>query len=494
MSGFNVSELNQLVQNGIQTVEFLQQGKENIQKTYGRSAIQQPNTRTRIAAWESINPGNDNTSSQSSGSKRTEEGRDPDESTGDTGHDGEHGAEPRSDGVFSKTGEKTTDKQVWNAAYTDRDLSGVGGAAASGLQQTGARGYLVPGGDADTEGDHSDGGVNVGDYKQVMIMDHEMSSAETQGETSSGAKIRNATTDDFATVFEEGTPKIHRRLRGITAAVTSPLPSTPGSGPVKKGTDENTASTLLGDVQLSGSGAIPNVHPSLLHQPSQNAHAENAQGCVPDVSETGFTCKSDEAPYNSEKTEGKIDLLVREIENVSKKLDYLPEIKEEIKNINKKITNLSLGLSTVENYIKSMMIIIPGSGKESGSSSAEVNPDLKAVIGRDKTRGLKELTTQRSDLESLDGSGYYPQSIDEKYLTRALDFNKSNAANFKPLDDTGSFYTIVSMIKNEVDDVKKQNELITWATQAVENTATSDLYDIIREALDDYSESKANDE
>lgn len=288
---------------------------------------------------------------------------------------------------------------------------------------------------------------------------------------------------------------MHRRLRGITAVVASSGVNSGAVGPVKKGTDESTVSTLLGDVQLSGSGAIRNVHPSLLHQPKENAHAENAQGSVPDVSATGSTGQSNTAPYNNQEAEGKLDLIMKELDMVSKKLDLLPEIKEEIKNINKKITNLSLGLSTVENYIKSMMIIIPGSGKEKTADSVEVNPDLRAVIGRDKTRGLKEVATLRSDLESLESGGHNNYRIDPKYLTRDLDFTKSNAANFVPTDDAGSFHTIVAMIRGEINEVRKQNDLINWVTDSMSKYPMHDLYRIVRELLDDYKETEeASDE
>ncbi|AFH96007.1 phosphoprotein [Ghana virus] len=41
-----------LVDNGIKIIEFIQKNKDEIQKTYGRSQIQEPRTRERAAAWE----------------------------------------------------------------------------------------------------------------------------------------------------------------------------------------------------------------------------------------------------------------------------------------------------------------------------------------------------------------------------------------------------------------------------------------------------------
>nr|WPV62551.1 MAG: phosphoprotein [Longquan rodent jeilongvirus 2] len=489
MTSYNIAELTKLVHNGIQTVESLQQSKEDLQKTYGRSAIQQPGTKARVAAWESISSNNDNTSSKDQGRARGKEGGNQDESKGNPTDDGGHGEKPRGYWVLSETRKETPDKQVRDAKDIDGNSSRTGGYSAGGLPEAGAGEHTDQSGNQESEGYDPDGQVDAGDLKQIMLMDHEMSAAESAGPDQSSAKIRNATTDDFAAVFEEGTPKIHRRLRGITSAVNAPPTSVFDTNPVKKGTAESTVSTLLGDEQLSGNGAIHSVHPSLLLQPNTPAHAENAQGCVPDVSETGSTTQSDKAPCNCEKVEGKIDLLIRDFEAVSKKLDILPEIKEEIKNINKKITNLSLGLSTVENYIKSMMIIIPGSGKQNNSDESDVNPDLRAVIGRDRTRGLKEVSTAKSDLETLDQISYQDNTIDNKYVTKGLDFTRSNAANFVPSEDRGSYYTIVSMIKDEIRDIRKQNELIAWMTKALEDTSMDEMYRIIREALDDYGDS-----
>lgn len=215
-----------------------------------------------------------------------------------------------------------------------------------------------------------------------------------------------------------------------------------------------------------------------------------------DVSTTGATGQSNEAACYNQEVEGKLNLVLRELDSISKRLDYLPEIKEEIKNINKKITNLSLGLSTVENYIKSMMIIIPSSGKAEGKDTPEVNPDLKAVIGRDKTRGLREVLDQRSDLESLELTSSTKGSIDKKYITQELDFDKSNAANFIPSNDPSSYYTIVAMIKDEIEDIKKQHDLINWVSESMTKYPIEQIYRLVREALDaeeDYTDESESD-
>ncbi|AEU08856.1 phosphoprotein [Tailam virus] len=494
MSDYTPEALQQLVKNGIKTIELLQQSPEDFQKTYGRSAIQEPTTRARVQAWESLNTNHDNTSNQDQRNQGVKEGTNTSESKGAPSADGRYGNQSKSDRDDSATGIQRADQPLWDAPYNDGDSSRNRGDTAGGLPTIGEGSNTFQSGDQEFEGYHPDGPVNAGEYSQISAMDHEMSAAEMYGSTTQLTSMRNATTDDFAKVFEEGTPKVHRRLRGITAVVPAPKQIGAVGGPVKKGTDENTASTLLGDVQLSGSGAIHNVHPSLLLQPKKNAHAENAQGSVQDVSTTGAIGQSNEAAFSNQEVEGKLNLVLKELDSISKKLDYLPEIKEEIKNINKKITNLSLGLSTVESYIKSMMIVIPGSGKTDGQEPPEVNPDLRAVIGRDKTRGLKEVTMQRSDLESLELPSPPRDEIDPKYLTRDLDFEKSNAANFVPTDDPSSFYTIVAMIKDEVTEMRRQQDLIKWVSESMAKYPLSQIYKIVREMLDaDEEESDSSD-
>nr|WPV62364.1 MAG: phosphoprotein [Jeilongvirus beilongi] len=484
MSDYNPDVLQQLVKDGIKTIELLQQSPEDFQKTYGRSAIQEPSTRARIQSWESRNPDHDYTGNKNQRSEGAKERANKSESAGTASADGGHGDKPSNNGGDSQNEYQGSDQQVWDAAYNDGNSGRDRGNTSGGFPSAGERGDIKQPGDQEFEGYHPDGPVDAREYNQISSMDHEMSAAELFGSTTQLTSMRNATTDDFAKVFEEGTPKVHRRLRGITAVVPAPRTTGGTANPVKKGTDESTASTLLGDVQLSGSGAIHNVHPSLLHQPKKNAHAENAQGSVQDVSTTGAIGQSDEAAHFDQEIEGKLNLVLKELDSISKRLDYLPEIKEEIKNINKKITNLSLGLSTVENYIKSMMIIIPSSGKNETKDPPEVNPDLKAVIGRDKTRGLKEVALQRSDLESLELPSTPRTEIDPKYITQELDFSRSNAANFVPTEDSGSFYTIVAMIKDEIDEVKRQQELIDWVSSAMLKFPTEQIYKIVREALD----------
>ncbi|AAZ82807.1 W protein [Beilong virus] len=235
MSDYNPDVLQQLVKDGIKTIELLQQSPEDFQKTYGRSAIQEPSTRARIQSWESRNPDHDYTGNKNQRSEGAKERANKSESAGTASADGGHGDKPSNNGGDSQNEYQGSDQQVWDAAYNDGNSGGAWGGPTGGLPTAGERGYPITTGNQEFEGYHPDGPVDAREYNQISSMDHEMSAAETLGSSTQLTTMRNATTDDFAKIFEEGTPKVHRRLRGITAVV--PAQKQPGAvgGPVKKG-------------------------------------------------------------------------------------------------------------------------------------------------------------------------------------------------------------------------------------------------------------------
>ncbi|UOL48919.1 phosphoprotein [Wufeng Apodemus chevrieri jeilongvirus 1] len=489
MTDYNILELERLVQDGIKTVEYLQQNPEEFQKTYGRSAIQKPSTRERIQAWEGATINQNLHAQQPNRVEGSGKGISQEQSSGDHQVDRRDGTNSSDNGLLTASREEASYQQGGNVKNPPGDNSRAGGDAQSGSEQAGTRGNFEPSGSNEPPGYHPDGRVTAEDMRQLMVVDHESSATEEGHGPVPTMTLRNATQEDFEQVFNEGAPKEHRRLRGITTMTQTSGLSGKQQGPVKKGTGGSTASTLLGVVPSSGSGAIQNVHPSLLLQPSSNASAEDAQISVPDVSTTWSTTESNKAACNCQIVEGKVDMILATLESINRKLDLIPEIKEEIKNINKKITNLSLGLSTVESYIKSMMIIIPGSGQKSQTSETEVNPDLRAVIGRDRTRGLPEVTEQRSNLESLDTTGMGTPVVSKGFITSDLDFSKSNASNFVPSEDTPSYYTIVAMIKSEVNDKQTQTALIKWLDESMSEMPMKDIYSLIRSSLDETRDS-----
>nr|UQM99551.1 phosphoprotein [Pohorje myodes paramyxovirus 1] len=484
MANFSTSELNQLVQDGIKTVEFIQQAAKNPKETYGRSAIQKPRTKDRIKAWEGVTADHDYTGDKQDGMPGKEKGTKKRKGKGSPKDNRGVGDEEDSIKREPSTPSEASDIQDRDVKNTTDERAEDRGDTSSGLHQPGES--SDPGSDGDTESARSlgDDSVSNADYRVILSADHESSAAETTDLPSNVTNVRPATTEDFAQIFEEGSSKAHRRLTGIAAYTDSDAAHKSAENPVKKGIDGSIASTPSVDIQSSGNGAIPSVHELLLRQPSSHAHAESAHKGVPSVSTTGSTYKSCETASHHQILEGKIDILIGNVDRIASKLDLLPEIKEEIKNINKKITTLSLGLSTVENYIKSMMIIIPGSGKDEEKKSADVNPDLRPVIGRDNTRGLKEMKMERGTLEDLNDESNLQSKIDPKYLINPLDFNRSNAANFKPANDLASLKTIVAMIKNEVKDITTQMTLIEWVEKKIDQLPAEEVYNMVRESLD----------
>ncbi|UOL48904.1 phosphoprotein [Wufeng Eothenomys melanogaster jeilongvirus 1] len=484
MAHYSTAELDKLVKDGIKTIEFIQQNKKNNKETYGRSAIQKPSTRERVKAWEN----------HPSLQDHSYEGRDPDnggikrdEEAGgsrDTGFNTGDGNEVKIEEMEIDTRGETSNNYTWNATDTPstdgddrRDPEGGFCAANKGRDSE-------PAGAAKSQRSIGDDKVSLEEYRQILMADHESAMLEEAGAASPGTTMREATTDDFAMIFNEGTPRVHRRLKGVAEYTHEEAPRPRPVNPVKKGTDGNTVSTPLVDVQSSESGATLGVHESLLRQPNTNAYAESAQSGVSDVSTTRCTDESGEAAQGHKEVEGKIDLLLSAVDRITRKLDSLPEIKEEIKNINKKITNLSLGLSTIEGYIKSMMIIIPGSGNKNEGGTTDINPDLKPVLGRDNTRGLPELFKKRNTLESLDQEISSTQEISEEHVIQPLDFTKANASNFIPGQDLASYKTIVAMIHEEVKDIESRIALLQWVDSTREEMPMSDIYTAVRESLD----------
>nr|WKD80568.1 W protein [Jingmen Apodemus agrarius jeilongvirus 2] len=235
MNSYSVQALEQLVNDGIQTAQFFQKNQENIQKTYGRSAIGLPTTKDRITAWEAVTEASHGEPVQLGGGDREEQGGEQAEGEINSDGNGYSGEEVPSGSNTSAIQLQGSYNQVWDGENAPPYSGGERGN--TGYQYGGPD----PGQTADTGGgDQPHGGttystVDAGDLRQMMIFDHETSAIEVGASKNNTMKIRNATEEDLGNVMSEGTSKIHKRLRGV-AAMTDPLPvpRTTG-GPVKKG-------------------------------------------------------------------------------------------------------------------------------------------------------------------------------------------------------------------------------------------------------------------
>nr|UQM99558.1 V protein [Pohorje myodes paramyxovirus 1] len=235
MANFSTSELNQLVQDGIKTVEFIQQAAKNPKETYGRSAIQKPRTKDRIKAWEGVTADHDYTGDKQDGMPGKEKGTKKRKGKGSPKDNRGVGDEEDSIKREPSTPSEASDIQDRDVKNTTDERAEDRGDTSSGLHQPGES--SDPGSDGDTESARSlgDDSVSNADYRVILSADHESSAAETTDLPSNVTNVRPATTEDFAQIFEEGSSKAHRRLTGIAAYTDSDAAHKSAENPVKKG-------------------------------------------------------------------------------------------------------------------------------------------------------------------------------------------------------------------------------------------------------------------
>ncbi|QRN45785.1 phosphoprotein [Ruloma virus] len=179
-------------------------------------------------------------------------------------------------------------------------------------------------------------------------------------------------------------------------------------------------------------------------------------------------------------------LILANQEITFKKLKRLEKLEAEVKDLKKMVTNQGVVISTIEGYISNLMIAIPGSGIPSDQSEKEINPDLKPILGRDKSRGVSEMIQQSPvmmDLDIIDSTGY-TATIDHNYAQKDLDFTRNNAANFVPTDDTDTIRIILSMIENHVEDSSQAQILKDWVLDKANELPIDDLYNLVVNATD----------
>uniref|UniRef100_A0AAU7E3K3 Phosphoprotein n=1 Tax=Dendromus rat paramyxovirus TaxID=3141873 RepID=A0AAU7E3K3_9MONO len=491
MSGFTTTELNKLVSDGIETINFLQQNKEECKKTYGRSAIEKPTTRERTAAWEAVRLKTSKDSGPESGSMGGKEDGDEDKGPGNSRPD----RPPRNKNKNKKSSSEQSG-EIYH--YEDGDDSDTIGNNSGDRRDSSNRpgsdeiqGNPEPERAQEHKRSSADSGCYVG-TEEVTIDDVTM--GDDYPDVQDGRAPQNlkiADPDVLGEVLSEESSKMNKRLRGITKIEFQSDQENAAVGGIKKGTGGNTPSTPLVGGRSSENGAIPSVLGSQLYPDKTNVSAENVPEFAPNASMMNTTHLTAALSHEESADSQKLDMIIKALSNIETKLAIIPEIKEEIKNIHKRINHLSLGLSTVEGYIKDMMIIIPGSGKADNNQDQEVNPDLRAVIGRDKTRGLKEVKEEKVIFEKIEGDLPNPERVDKKYLTEELDFTKSNAANFKPTSDYPSLKVMQGIIDNWVKDPKVVKKLKDWLMSVYADSDPEVLHRTLCEAIEKYNR-KAN--
>ncbi|BBG92169.1 phosphoprotein [Feline paramyxovirus 163] len=461
MSDNITSDKLKLVEDGIKTVQFIQENREKLQKTYGRSAIQQPSTKDRTAAWETFiskdNPGEN----VHAGEHYSSEDYQSASCSGSSLPDGSNYSCRR---VSDNSGNFQTERTN-NKDRDDKDSLGSDGRNWKGDQRN--CGGAIAGGDPGCCGIHESEGSNpyvtsdLEDYERITNFDIATSGNEDDYREAGITMIKDATPTDIEAALNEDNGKTHKRLRGISNFEVKDQYQEETDKPVKKGIDGNTASMSLKGKRTSGNGATQSVLQSPLNQNSPHAYVENAQGPARDAERMNSNLDRDKSNSEQDEIQSKLDKILENQNMILKKLDIVYEVREEINSIQKVLRNQGLSLSVIDSCLNDLMIAIPSQGKDQSSKNVDTNPDLKLVIGRDNRRGLSDLTDRKQSIKDVKfGEDIYKcYPIDKRYMQEPLNFNTNNAANFVPQDDNISLSVVMAMIDRKVKDKSKVERL-----------------------------------
>lgn len=483
MSSNIINEQAKSVDNGIKIIEFIQKNQEQLQKTHGRSAITGPPTRIRAEEWEKYlsnqNGAASGLSNQGSSISRTEE----------------ESSKGRNSGSGASIGSTSVSESNNNQSSCDRDNQGGDAENSDGKGQQRRsipRSNSDPSvviGDSNQSGDKEFGGCSQACLRSIQNaegMGGPSVSNQHPTPTRRGITVidKLSENDDvFDEVLQSDPAEQERRLKNVSKLKgLLEVQDTP-VGPIKKGTEGNTVSMYSKESQPSESGAIQPVLESESNRYKRSVSADTVQESASCASLT----ESGQTPFSLEEMHTKIDNLVNNQAKIIEKLNAVFEIKEEVNNIKKSVNNLSLAISTIESYISSLMIVIPGSGKSNNcdQSKSDLNPDLRMVVGRDKTRGINEVITrqQRNLVEPFGEDIFTPPTLNSEVLLEPIKKEKNHAAKFIPSEDEISYKVIKAMIETKVEDKEIQQELIGLLDQNYGKIPLNLIYDEISQLL-----------
>nr|QMU24753.1 phosphoprotein [Measles virus genotype D8] len=282
-----------------------------------------------------------------------------------------------------------------------------------------------------------------------------------------------------------------------------PPPPNPGRAsasetPIKKGTDARLASFGTEIASLLTGGATQCARKSPSEPSGPGAPVENVPECVSNAAltqewtpESGTTI-SPRSQNNEEGGDYYDDELFSDVQDIKtalakihednqkiiSKLESLLLLKGEVESIKKQINKQNISISTLEGHLSSIMIAIPGLGKDPNDPTADVelNPDLKPIIGRDSGRALAEVLKKPAASRQLQGMTNGRTSsrgqLLKEFQLKPIGKKMSSAVGFVP--DTGpvSRSVIRSIIKSSrleedrkrylmtlLDDIKGANDL-----------------------------------
>lgn len=477
------------VENGLKIAEFIQANRESTNPTYGRSAITKPTTKDRTKAWEAFT---DRQNQHARGSKRRSQSLD--------GNPEDEGSVP-DDGNDESSGYLSSAEKSGDEPVSDRDNSGRDAEGATESDEEGEDSdvsdneYFARGGspNRDRNEESVDSSSNIkstpgggGSEDRGRAVNNDDKVVKPKAKTHS---VKETTQEDLEEMMEDIKPQPERRLQFFESLkeIESAIPAV--QQVVKKTTDENIQLPQQAGRPLSRSGAIPPAPQSPRLQEDCAAYAENAH---PSANYARMTNKQilaieEIVTSRTKPLEAKIDTLLDNQNKIISKLNAILEVKEDIDNIKKTITNQSLALSTIDGYISELMIAIPKSGidVEDEEQNPKVNPDLRVVIGREKSRGRKEIIKPYEDSQKIEVGDdlFIPPEVSEEFITKPIDNTVNNAAHFVPSEDRTSATILKAIVRKETKNsalIYQLHELIDSCFGTIPMT---EIYNSVKELL-----------
>lgn len=268
--------------------------------------------------------------------------------------------------------------------------------------------------------------------------------------------------------------------------------------PLKRGTDARLASFGTEIASLLTGGATQCARKSPSEPSGPGAPAGNVPECVSNAAliqewtpESGTTI-SPRSQNNEEGGDYYDDELFSDVQDIKtalakihednqkiiSKLESLLLLKGEVESIKKQINRQNISISTLEGHLSSIMIAIPGLGKDPNDPTADVelNPDLKPIIGRDSGRALAEVLKKPVASRQLQGMTNGRTSsrgqLLKEFQLKPIGKKVSSAVGFVPDTGPASRSVIRSIIKSSrleedrkrylmtlLDDIKGANDL-----------------------------------
>ncbi|UOX72987.1 phosphoprotein [Jingmen Crocidura shantungensis henipavirus 2] len=288
---------------------------------------------------------------------------------------------------------------------------------------------------------------------------------------------------------------------------------------VKKGTDENTV--CPGMVQKSGSKNGATLHaPGLNHvQQERDASAGHAPDTVNRKiaqessmkqnklitnhnNETGEENSNPEAAsfddyYNNMIISIPQEEIMKEI--YRNQLEILTKLSENqtltsaikdiqttqkatisrIESLERSIGKLGLAVSSMEQMLASMRIMIPGKPTDIKSPEKTKNPMLKPVIGRETLKAEEVIDI---DFEST-GNSKTKGTIKKNLFIEPIDDKKTNASQFIPDDDFSTINTLYALIINRVKDTELKDVFLAALKKAETRKDIDMLYANVARAI-----------